>query len=230
MNIMKFQGFAIWSLCVIAFGLFFWFIEDIARLAQLAANYAITPGVVLETELKNHGIVTVRYEVNGTTYERTFPPSAVLVGATIAVYYDPRNPDLASLQAPADALRWGLIAGGGGALLLGSALGVYLAAALSVLPSKRPNRVGTSNWRLNPRYFAVLVLAGVMIGAAAQAYFRGLEGRHLIATALVLSGSLWIVIKAFTQLPQVGWSALQRSPTFLAGVAVLLAGVLLNLG
>jgi hypothetical protein len=213
---------ATWLLLQAVCSLAFWIVLDVPRLVRLANNYRLVTGKVLSVQPMNHMSAVVRYQVADVTYERTFIGYGSHQGANATVFYYPGDPTVSYVQEPGTVLKSQLAFGAVAGFIISSVLTFSARRLIGGNARALPRS-------MSPRVTASLVSLGVVGGIIFGAKGGLIHGRAWFGGWLVLSGCLLLVIGAWRLPSDSGWSLFVRSRVFAVGMALALAGNLINL-
>jgi len=106
------------------------FVIDAPHLLKLHFSHAQTTGRIVRVIPNSHGLTEIAYSVGGIPYTRDVPFYWVAEpndsAATVRIYYDPRDPSIAS-AAPADEILSGQLPSWIAGSVLGSVFGMFAA-------------------------------------------------------------------------------------------------------
>src|SRR5688572_12285931 len=99
----KLGGLAlIFLVCVGVLGTILCLVSGLTGGLILRAEHSVTDGTVVMAQPQSHGSVTVRYFVNGETYDKTWAPYNWNVGKRVKIYYSPADPRTALFIEPTE--------------------------------------------------------------------------------------------------------------------------------
>lgn len=199
---------------------------EVPHLVVLKQNSRISTGTVLSSTGGGHPVATVRYYVGGTEYKDEFGPCAAQPGEKVEVYYNPRNPRIASVQDPNSLLPWRLLFCCAGALLGGGGLATYLTVLVLTV------RGGGGRYLMRlipgPHVTMTIIMLGVLSGIGTNLYFGLLHGFAWLSAALVLSGSTMLFRTAWGIGRESGWGEFVRTKQFALGALLAVLGNLIQ--
>jgi len=215
---------ATWIGCVLGLELFVFAFAfgqmDEYNSIVLARSWRLAKGVVLSIDRGNHEAISVRYIADGSEVERTFTGSERNVGDVLDVYYSPKNPKIAKLEEPEQALRneISLFATAG---LMG---GTFLAFSRERKDATHPRRPW-SHFCLTPRLAMASLATGELIEVPRKLYALP-STRYWLAYGCVICGTALLCARAFKAPAGLSWTVFVRGRNFIAGALLMATGLL----
>jgi hypothetical protein len=196
-------------------------IIDAPRLWLLQREHRETLGEVMRLVPQSHGLVEVRYLVDGDAYQRSFEPhlgsQLIAEGDSVLVYYSPHHPENASIYPPADILTEELPP-----WLLGSfLLSVGIAAAIFTVSRPSP-LLALTNRFVSPKLVSAGITVGVFGGVALSLFWGRLRLVKLLPASLILCGCVIFLTLAWER--KLNWADLLRSRKFWIALGLAILG------